>query len=318
MGFNNDEFDDFDFGDDDDFGLDDDFGDLADNDSGAGFGDDFADFDDFEDPDDFGFGEDEFSDADLDSDLDFGDDEAIDLEPIEEGEGSGSGFRRALAILGGLLVTQLIIMILLFFLLPGPPTDDIPATQTAVAIINATTIAEATNNAATALAAGTQTAEFLSRTPTPSPSPTNTRPPTFTPEPTEPAEPTLDPTFVFLTEVAEETNIAADIANQTATANAQLTADAIGTAGNEERDVAGTATAIFQSFLTATALAGEVTPMDIVTEAPTAAATALPDSGFFDNGATSSNLGLFALAAFALLGVIAFSRTVRMGTKDDE
>ncbi|MEL6268941.1 MAG: hypothetical protein AAGK74_02695 [Chloroflexota bacterium] len=321
---NNDDFDDFDF-DDDDFGLDDDF-DLAGDDSGAGF-DDFGDFDDFEDSagaddfgDDFGFGDDEFSDTNFDDvELGLDDGEDLVLDEFEEEPRENSGFRRALAVLGGVLALQLVIILLLFFLSPGGDGGlSITQTVESIEMTNVALISQATNEAGTAQAVGTITAEFLSRTPTPTPTATNTRPPTFTPSPTEEAPPTLDPTFEFLTQVAEETADAASVLQQTEDAGATLTADA----GGAALDVQGTATAIFSSFLTATALAeerGTGTPMDIVTQPAgeiTPTATALPTSGFFDEGPTSGNLGLFALAAFGLLGVIAFTRRLRMNEEN--
>lgn len=90
------------------------------------------------------------------------------------------------------------------------------------------------------------------------------------------------------------------------------------TPGNGLEAVNQTATAIAGAFLTATAQA--VTP-DALTATipaqqagfPTLAATALPDTGLFDDvvGGGSSGMGVLALAVLGLVGVIVVSRRLR-------
>lgn len=333
MSFNNNdnEFDDeFNFDDDDDLFSDDDpFGDedfLADDSSGQGFGefDDDEFLDDFEGTgeDDFAFDEDEFGAPEDFEQVDLGFDEGEESpELATEEQQDSSAFRRGLFILGGLLVLQLIIIVLLFFLLgPSGPTP-LQFTATARVAQNATTFAESTNIAQTdAALAQTQTAEALI-TPTPSPTATNTRPPTFTPSPTETASPTLDETLQAATDFAQATEQFAQAQTQTAIAEQSVVPPT-----DEGPDVNATATALAQVFanLTQTAAArGEEGTPDIMTPVTTEPGEdvvledELPDAGLFDDFAAGSSLGMIALAAVGLLGVIAFSRRMRAQNNTD-
>jgi hypothetical protein len=157
-------FDDDLFGDDDDFGGDDDFalGDddlFADDTSGGGFDDEFDDFasdefgaasaaDGFGD-DDFGFDDDlgGLDDGDLDEELILGGDDPTGLGTVQEEEGGGSGFGLWAGILGGLLALQLIAIAAFFLLRPPPGPTDFDLTATERTNINATTLAQATNQA---------------------------------------------------------------------------------------------------------------------------------------------------------------------------
>lgn len=346
MGNFNDDFDNDDlFGDDDfgndGFGFDDDFDDdfdsgfggdtLADDSSGFGFDDD----DDF----DAGFGDDDgFGDVgDLDSDEDmFASDEDMPDDFAEQEEvGSGSGFRRWVMILGGAFAVQVIVIILLLVLGGGDSgPSDFELTSTAVFFINATTFAEGTERAEMANQQATEIVLAQSVTPTPTTPPTNTPRPSFTPSFTP------DLTEMALANIEAEQTAAAE---QTVSA-AETSAATTPTPTEVTLDIEGTSTALAQAFLSVTETFAARTPMDgdlggqgggaEATPTPeggtggttsTGGATTgggltgageLPDAGLFDNFAAGNSLGAIALAAFGLLGVIAFAR--RMRDDDDE
>ncbi len=334
--------DDFNF--DDDFGDDDLFGDddfLADDNSGAGF-DDFSDFDndedpfaDFDAPADSGAGD--FGDFDFDDDqlgnVDDLDDGGFGLDPgqdpdiqPEEPTGASSGFRRGLFILGGLLVAQLLVIVLLFFLLPNGD-DTFEMTRAAIETQNALIIADATGAAGTQFADQTGTAIVEAFTDTPSPSPTNTRPPTFTPSPTTAATDTPDPTELailgFTQTAAAEERLTAQALTEQAGATEEPT-DTPEDTGISDVNATATALALLFGELTATADArGDEEPPDIMTPVPTVGEGLqnqgqLPDAGLFDDFAAGNSLGMIALAAFGLLGVIAFSRRMRAHNERQE
>lgn len=322
--FNNDDdfFDDFD--NDNDFGLDDDF--SFDNDpdpfagpeSGAGLGDDF-----------------DFGDDNLDGsydDVGLGMDDGGDTPDGLVGEAEqDSGPNRGFIIGLGLLVLSLIVQIavIAFLLLSGPSgPSELQQTATAIVLLNETVFAQSTETADALAIAQTETTIAQSVTPTPTTTPTNTRPPTNTPSPT------LDDTAVALTSIpATETAEALALA-QTADAEATNAAETPEGPGPEAIFATSTALAQFFADLTATAegggVVGEVTPtVDTgqATEAPGGTTGGgelinqgeLPNTGLFDDVGALSSLGLIALAAFGLLGVIAFSRQMRARVnKDDE
>ncbi len=311
MGFNNND-DDFDF-DDDLFADDDDP--FADDDLFGDSGDDlFAD-----DGDNFAFGEDEF-DADNFDDVDLGlpgEEEEIIIDEEGPDSGTSGGFRTSLFVLVPLLLVQIGVILFLFL----RPMEDGPfeMTSTAVFLTNEAIFVMQTDDAQTLVAqAGTQTAE-AEFTDTPSPSPTELDTETPTPSPSPTATETLDPTLVaVLTLDAQETADALALTEAAQTEAAAATDTPEGGLTNADRDATATALVDLFNNLTQTAEARGVTT-DVPMEATVAAsATALPDSGFFDNSGTptGSGLGMLVLTAFGLLGVIAFSRRMRAQNRE--
>ncbi|MEO8608562.1 MAG: hypothetical protein ABI690_11800 [Chloroflexota bacterium] len=288
--------------------------DLEDDDDGFNFGDDNSfDFGDEASGDDssFDFG-DEPSDIGLDDgDKGFGfeDEDMPDIDEDEEAGGGGGGVSRTFIIIAGVMILLFILglgAVVLISAGGGPPTEFDNQKATIVAA-NATTAANALlTETAKAIDAGTQTAIALT------PQATETLPPTETPNiPTITPTPTLDATQEFanalLTQQASEL---------TQTAEFLLTPQATNTMGFTQGDVELTATAL--AILLApgnqpTLVAG--VPTQEITN-PGVLPTQLPQTGFFDDlAAGNANVGLIALMALGLVGVIVVSRRVRTATK---
>ena len=299
---------------DDAFGGDDSFG----GDEAFGFDDEFG-------GDDFDLGEDE---------IDFGSEEDLP-DDFETDEGGASpGFIPLVAGLGILFLLLLIGGLAAFFLIPTGPTE-IQLTATAITNQNMTVVAQSTEQQIAANGTGTAVAIALSASPTPSPTATNTRLPTFTPEPDVTDTPALDPTEIELTSIAAQAT-----ANSEGTASAELTQAAITPTitPQPELDYEGTRDAIVATFGAITETFAARTPMDddlgttptatVSGGGTTSGATAvpgglindgqLPDAGLFDEFTAGNSLGIIALAAFGLVGVIVFSRRMRSRDEDDE
>lgn len=340
---------DFDFEDDDDlFGDfdDEDFDStLAEDDSGAGFGQgDFFDNDgDTFDEGDFNdFGDDPVDPGSFGDDPGFFDDgsDNPNFETEESGGGGTTpGFIRWIGILGGLLLVQIVVIVVLL-LTRGPDPQQVAFEETRAAILQTNEFVETEQaNLATEGAIQATTETFrLSITPTFTPTATNTRPPTNTPMPTV-DETSVAATDFFLNQTAtvvEETNVAATLTAQPTETPPGLSADQI--------QETGTALAnVFQS-VTQTAVARlETTPItlepgsDVATPTvDSGAATGgettggttggqglinqdeLPDAGLFDDFSAGGSLGIVILTAFGLLGVIAFSRRMRSQLLDND
>lgn len=294
----------------------------------------------FEDDDfsDDQFGDDFFTDEDDDlrgDDFDFGgfdDDEFGDdfgtMEDEETQRGPSRTFVIIAAIMIGLFVIGIIALVAIALLNQGPTPFEL--TSTAVAIANETTIAQgqATQTEAVILQV-TQDAEATAAQQTaeaPTATPTNTVPPTVTPTPT------LDATELAAVQVLTqealdltETSVALTAAAQDLPTEPPVVASPT-PEGVPANAVAQTATAladILAPTIPATA-DGNGGGGGIATPTPEGAngfqplPTALPDTGLFDDlgAAGSGGLGLMALAAFGLLGVIVVSRRLRSNGRD--
>ncbi|MBI1281931.1 MAG: hypothetical protein GC179_27650 [Anaerolineaceae bacterium] len=287
MGFNRNDLQ----GDDDDFNFDD---------------DDFK-FDDQPNGDDFKF-DDDAPDIDLDSGTDTGFGfESEDMPELnEEGTAPARTNRTFVYIAALMIILFLIGLGAVLFLATrdtGPTSGQLTATSI-VATNNAVEVLlNMTNTAAVEIAfAQTQTANAPTATPTATSTPTEL--PTYTPTPTEPP---LDATQLaanaLLTQVASDA---------TGTALAAQITPTVAAPNQSAVDATGTALAILlgQSGGGATEVAG-VPTQEIVNVVP----TRLPQSGFFDDVGSGSNVGLIALLALGLFGVIGVSRMVRAANK---
>lgn len=291
------------FGDDDDFGFDDD---LFGGDEDAGGTDDF----------DFG-GDEDFDGDDFD---DFGFDEDEDEDFFDDEEEPGGGASRTFVLLAALMIIFFIIGLLAVIVLAtrGESVDPFDATSTHVAQVNATLIADIDANN-TQVAIDQATADALQAT-------------EFAQQTANAATAFAEQTQAVLTEQAQQTQAAVDAtstaiaeqARQTLDAEASLTVEAGGgtpivqptqppqaTSGGPigVSAVEVTATYLAGQFLTLTP-SGDVIPTqtsgiapgtDVVT--PTGQ---LPQTGFLDE-----NLGILALMAFGLMGVVFASRRLR-------
>ncbi len=295
---------------------------------------DFDDDDLFRDDDAFD-GDDELPGA-------IGDDFDSDM-PVIEPDGQQRGGNRTFIILAALMIILFLVglAVVLFLALREQPPS--PAQLTASAVVQTNVaIAEFANQTATqsvifANQTATQDALNLAATQTRL-AITNTPTPTATNTP----EPTIDPTSAAATQFFLGTQQAqtaqALAAEQTATALAQPTATPVevvvvqtvepsptreGVIGPDLSSINQTATAIAAGFQTATAAALPPTEQPPTAEAgftPIPRATALPETGLFDDiagGGGRDGLGLLALAVVGLLGVIVISRRLRSGSRPD-
>ncbi|MCS6836907.1 MAG: hypothetical protein NZ750_12935 [Anaerolineae bacterium] len=292
--------------------------------------DDLRDF--MRDDDDDFFGD--SRDVDPDSDIDFGQDifsEDLDDErepTIEQSQGPSKGF----IILAVLLIVVLLVGFgVLIFALTSGGVDPLDPTRTAIAEVNATTLAQAAAVDATNTAAAVLTSTALAASPTPSPSPTATVDITATAQAIG-ATFTAQAVFVLATQQAiastqQALQTAAALqplqATQTALAAAQdeeatPTPERV-TGGLSIADVQATATRLAQLFSqptptpaglglpTPTPIGGTIRGTPIAT--PAIGGPALPDTGLLDD--LASNPGLFMLMAFGLMGVIVLARAAR-------
>lgn len=289
---------------------------------------------DFDDDDFFGRDDEPPLRDDEEFPTDFGSDIEGDM-PVIEDQQEGRGGNRTFIILAAVMIALFLCGLAVILFLAFQPREN-PAELTRVAI-------EATNNQIATFAAETSTANAIIQTETAdalliaqaatetaaaytdTPSPT----PSTTPSPTADQTSLAATANVAATQTAIA--LAGQAAAQTATAIAQQTISA-GAATNTNTPVPPatstpgdlglsavnqTATRIASDFLTATAAAagvggGEVTPtQEQPGFTPIPRATALPDTGLFDDIAGGGGIGLLALAVVGLVGVIAISRRLR-------
>ena len=309
----NDDFDDFDL-DSDDFDLGDDTFTFD-----VEGGDDQADT--------FSFDESAIEDTDfsLDDDLEISDDDATEvsfgddeLKVTDESEQEGN--RRFLYIIGGLgalLVLQLIILLGLSLIPSGPSPQAFTATY--IVQLNQTTEFQRTQTQVAIANFERLTQIALSATATPTP--TFTRPPTLTPTftttPIDATDQALTSIPMTLTATALEATVF--VLEQTSVAQtltAQPTPTAMGLA-EEEIGMTSTALALLFENLTQTLESTVVAQGVEGTSIPsTSSEPELPDSGFFDEVTPGGGLGTITLAAFSLIGVIMFSRKLRLDKEE--
>ncbi len=290
---------------DDDFNFDDDFS-FEDDDKKSTGGDEFK-FDD--EPADIGL------DDSKDSGFGFEDE---DMPVIDEGaSGAPQRSNRTFVFLAAAMIGLFLLGLaaVLFLALRPQPTTPIELTSTQVAILNATTVAQlALTQTQSVFDGQTQTAVALIPTNTATATPTE-RPPTITPTPT------LDPTRLaeqaFLTQVKLDADatatgaaitplpptVGSDSVAQTATAIALLLGGSLGQGGG----IDGTPP-------TQEILGTEVAFVPDIGGQPTVTPSALPDTGLFDD-IGGGNMGVLALIAFGLVGLIVVSRAVRSSNK---
>ncbi len=302
---------------DDDFRFDDD-DDLFRSDDNSSS--DFRNFDEFDDS------------VDLDNDDIFGlDDDEISDEEIDAEEGEGGGGNRTFVILAVVLAVLLLcgVGVLIFALVQGRP-DPLAPTRTAIAIQNATTIANLQTQDANATIVAIETATAMSFTATPSP--TLTPSATFTPE----IDFTATANFLATQNIASISGTATQASVQlTAQAQGVLDGTNVGQGGGETDDPTPTSEVVLQPISgsavdqTATALADILRPIDVTSTPatggqllPTPTAITgirditgngggqLPDTGLFDELAAGNPLVIFGIV-FGLLAVIILSRVLR-------
>jgi hypothetical protein len=294
MGFNR-----KDLEDDDDFNLggDDnsfDFGDEAGGDDGGfDFGDEPANIG--LDDDDAGFG---FEDQDM-PDIDDDDD---------SGGGGGGGVSRTFIIIAGVMILLFVLGLgaVVLISLNDNQLTEFDQKSTEIAQLNATTAANALlTETAKAIDAQTQTAIALTPQATATLPPTNTvEIPTITPTPTEDATQAF--ANALLTQQANELTL---------TAQFLLTPQATNTVGFTQGDVELTATALALLLAPGTQQPTLVAGVPTQEGVPGVLPTQLPQTGFFDDlAAGNANVGLIALMALGLVGVILVSRRVRTAT----
>lgn len=280
---------------------------------------DLQDDDDFNfDDDDFKFDEEpngdsfKFDDDAPDIDLDNANDtgfgfESEDMPELNEEGAAPQRTNRTFVIIAALMVILFLAGLGAVLFLSTQNTGPTPLEQTRAAIEtqNAETLllAQQTGTAAVELAfAQTQTASV------PTATLTATREPTITPTPTETAPPTIDPTVeaanILLTQVSSDA---------TATAAFFLITPSVVAPDTDAVAATGTALAALLGGAgggVATDIPGLASPTaegGIIGVVP----TRLPDSGFFDDVGSGNNVGLVALLALGLVGVIGISRVVR-------
>lgn len=248
--------------------------------------------------DEFDFGDDDFQD--LPEGDDFFNDFDSDLPDLEdEPAGANGGTNRTFIIVAAAMIALFVIGLIAIIFLTTRETPVPPAGLTATAVVQANmTIEFFANQTATQNAINiglTQTADAFTDTPTPTV-------PTDTPTPTP--SPTLDQTVQAATQQAGVALTGTALAlTQTAGAPTEPPAPTA-VAGLDLTAVAGTATALAGAFLT------QPTDPPQVLVTP----TELPDTGLFDDvagGGGRGGIGIVALMAFGLLGVIVVSRRIR-------
>lgn len=291
MGFNR-----KDLQDDDDFNFDD--------------GDDFN-FDDKPNGDDFKF-DDEAPDIDLDDakDTGFGF-ESDDMPELNEEGAPPTRTNRTFIYIAAIMIILFLLGLVAVLILATRPTGPTPLdmTRDAILTLNAQTLllGQQTATAAVQIAFDqTQTASVPTATLTPIPP---TRVPTETPTP-EP--PTLDATAAAVSALQTQ---AADQATQTAAF--LLITPTVPAPDNNAVSLTATAlAAILGSNPTAVDNGqggGIASPTSESNIGPVP--TQLPTTGFFDDIGAGSNVGLIALLALGLFGVIGVSRVVRAANK---
>jgi cytoskeletal protein RodZ len=322
-----------DFFNDDDFSFDDDLrSDFGDDDDFFN-DDDFSDFDEpaaSADNNEFGFDDDEFDEIE-DIDFDEEDDDFFDDEDLEEESGPSGVF----LFLAGIMIILLIAAIGLVLFLALTGEDEITpfeSTSTAIAQANETTQAQIVAGETEAAISGeTETAVAAVSI---AETDTAATEQAISAQATETAEAfnlnaTETQSVLDITSTAEAEEVSGIQQTQTAVA-AQLTADAQVVVPPEETeepvptepgagvggpsDIDATATALREVFLSLTPGEGEFGTGGEATatpERPGAVPTALPDTGLFDGDSSNGGLGVIALLAFGLVGMIFGARTLR-------
>jgi hypothetical protein len=242
-------------------------------------------------PNDFNFDDDE---------LQFPDDDIFsrqndDLPDLDFEEEEQRGPNRAFIIVAVLMILLFVVGLgaIIFLTTREQPIPPAGLTATFVVMQNMTVEAQLNlTQTQSAINLGlTQTADAF--TDTPSPTATNTRPPTITPTPT------LDATVLALTQLAA----------------VDLTGTALALVPTETATpTQGTGVDADAVALTATALALTLqAPRPTLPPEQTLVATRLPETGLYDDltGGGAGGLGVVALMAFGLLGVIVVSRRIR-------
>ncbi len=269
-----------------------------------------------DDNDDFSF--DDFNGDDNGDDFRFDDELTPDLPPEDEGFGfedrdmptleeegeEDQGLNRTFIIIATLMIILFVVGLAAVLFLVNREQPPTPNQLTATAIVEA-------NATTAALLAASQTAAVeiaFAQTQTAAVPPTATPLPTVTPIPTDTPTPTVDATQAFqnalLTQTAREA---------TQTAEFLLTPPTRPPLG--QSDVALTATALALIINPPPTLGGGVaspTPEGL-RPTPGIGPTALPDTGLFDDLASSGagGLGALALMALGLVAVIFVSRRLR-------
>lgn len=280
--------------------------DLQDDDD-FNFDDDDFKFDEEPNGDSFKF-DDDAPDIDLDNDNDTGFGfESEDMPELNE-EGAGpQRTNRTFVIIAALMVLLFLAGLAAVLFLAtrdqGPSPTDLTRAFIETQNANTLLLAQQTGTAAVLIAQEqTATASVPTATPTSEPP---TRPPTETPTL---APPTIDPTVeaanILLTQVASEATL---------TASAALITPSVSAPDIGAIDATGTALAALLGGANnglATDIPGVASPTPeggVIGVVP----TRLPDSGFFDDVGAGNNIGLVALLALGLVGVIGISRVVR-------
>lgn len=314
---------------DDDFNFDNDF-DFGDESpktqAGKATGDD-ADFDFGGDDDAFAFEEEPDIDIDQGDTFDLNEADIPDIEGEETREGEG-GPNRTFILLAAAMIILFLIGLGAVLILATRETPPTPNQLTATAIV-------ATNQAIETQVVVSQTAAFqiaLAQTQTAQvPSPTNTLPPPPTDTPTLPPVDTPTPDDTVIAANAILTQQALSLTETQTAIGLTQTALAVTPPTQEIRqdDVALTATALFLLLQPGTETPGigggfaSPTPEGgtLVAGGPTPVRpTALPQTGFFEDVAAGggSNVGMIALMALGLLGVIVVSRRLRTVSADSD
>lgn len=282
---------------------------------------------DLQDDDDFKFDDDDFKFDDKPSDDAFKfDDDAPDID-LDDGKDTGFGFEaddmpelneegsppprtnRTFIYIAALMVILFLagLVDVIFLATRDTGPSPIELTRSAIQTQNADTqiLINQTSTASVLIAqAQTGTASVPTATLTPIPP---TREPTITPTP---ELPTLDATQAFanalLTQVANEATLTAAAALITPTVAAP-DANAVSLTGTALAILLGQGGGATQvaGIASPTSEGGGLVPVP----------TRLPNSGFFDEVGTGNNLGLIALLAIGLFGVIGVSRIVRASNK---
>jgi hypothetical protein len=286
-----------------------------------------------DDNDDFSFDDDFNPENGGDSDFNFdemggpGDQEGgfgfddEEMPPLEEDAGAGGprGPNRTFVVLAVVMIILFILglgAVVLISALNSSNQTPIDETRSAIETINANTVAQLvqTQTAAPLIAlTGTQEALQIALAQTQTASAPTATPiqPTATPTASLTPTPPLDETQLAATTIAQQTQQA----GQVALALTQTALFASPTPGQPSvSDVALTATALVLLLQPPGQGGGEVPTQEVIGgQTPIGPIpTALPQTGFFDDlAAGNANIGLIALLALGLVGVIGVSRYLR-------
>jgi len=284
---------------------------------------------DLQDDDDFNFDDDDFKfDDKPNGDAFKFDDDAPDID-LDDGKDTGFGFEsddmpelneegtppqrtnRTFIYIAVLMVILFLVGLVAVLFLATRPTGPTPGQLTTTAIVGTNQAVEIflqqTGTAAVQIA---QVQTLTAQAPTATP----TREPTITPTPITPTPlpPTLDETQaaanVLLTQAADQA---------TQTAAAFLVTPTVVAPDTDAVAATGTALAILlgQGGGATEVAGGVIATPTIEGGGVVVNPTQLPNTGFFDDVGAGSNVGLIALMALGLFGVIGVSRVVRASNK---